>query len=125
MASDKAMPSTARMMILPKAPGLRPDRFGSLHANQTHADGRAETGQTDVDASPQFSQHRRYHNTAFLYFVCSTAPAIEHGQAGEICGTQCAAFSGSSSCEQMSAVNTAVNSMNTSAWTIPTSSSRK
>jgi hypothetical protein len=33
---------------LRRGAGIAPDRFGGLHANEPHADGRAQRGETDV-----------------------------------------------------------------------------
>ena len=37
--------------------GIASHRFRSLHADETHADGRAERRQTDVNISGHFCQH--------------------------------------------------------------------
>src|SRR5215813_12198703 len=41
--------------------GIAPDRLGGFHADKSHADGRTQTGQADLDAAAHFSQNRSYH----------------------------------------------------------------
>src|ERR1700678_2078134 len=48
--------------------GIASHRFGGLHAHQSYADGRTQTGQADLDAASHFCQHRRYHNYLSLRF---------------------------------------------------------
>ena len=63
--------------------GITSHRFRSLHADQAHADGRAQAPPNQREGfRPILCQHG-YRHMLFLSFF-SPAPAIEHGQAGEI-----------------------------------------
>ena len=73
-------------MIFAESAGIASHRFGSLHADESHADGRTQSRQTDVDAAAHISANIGITILTFLYFclLCPAAPAIEHGQAAEI-----------------------------------------
>ena len=66
--------------ILRRRAGIASHRFRSLHADETHAEGRAERRQTDVQVSADFCQQ----GIATFPSLSGSAAAIEHGQAAEI-----------------------------------------
>src|SRR5205807_620497 len=106
--------------------GIASHRLGSFHADEPHADSRTESAQADVNTPAHLRQHWRYHNFPFVMcwlLLNGSRDRTRSNRRNSIASMR--VFRCSSSCVQINAVNTVVSSMNTNAWTSPTSISKK